>query len=263
MSRVANAADAKDVLVLVVLDSDMTFALAAEIAKLRGISGSLPTAMVVGVGYDADFATFAKSRTADLTPPLSEQGRQNLGGLTSLIGDKDGGADAFAAFLVDTLAPEIQSRYPEASASAHHLFGHSLGGLFVAYALLTRPQAFTTFLSSSPSIWWDGFAIMSRLPAFSETVQHLENQPRAFVCVGSKEQDVPTRVPGGLDMPLEAVQALVASSRMVDAAAEFAGALRQAGLAEVVYVPFDGEDHGTVIPPALTRDLAFAVPQPE
>jgi predicted alpha/beta superfamily hydrolase len=260
VSRVANAPEGAEVPVLFMLDADIGFALAAEIARLRGTMGALPTAMVVGIGYGADFAEFAKLRTADLTPPLSEAGRQALGGMTSFIGENDGGAEAFLAFLVETLKPEIARRYPDASATDHILCGHSLGGLFTAYALLTRPDAFATFLAGSPSLWWDGFAILGRLPAFAGRLAGLESQPRVLVSVGGKEQDPPAKVPPGLGMSLADVQAMVAASRMVDAVPEFAAALREAGLADVAHHIFDGEDHGSVVPAALMRGLCFAVP---
>lgn len=225
--------------------------------------GMQPTAMVVGIGYGVDFLEFAKLRTADLTPPLSETGRAAMGNLSSLIGDQDGGADAFLDFLTDTLAPEIGRRYPEASGDDRILFGHSLGGLFTAYALLTRPEAFRTFLINSPSLWWDGFAINGHFPAFDAKVAALEDKPRVLIGVGGQEQDVPTKVPPAMQMSLEEVQATVAASRMVDSVPEFAAALDAAGLTDVEHVIYAGEDHGSVIPAAMMRGLRFAVPLPE
>jgi predicted alpha/beta superfamily hydrolase len=252
-----------DIPVLFVLDGDIAFALAAEIARFRNFAGTAGPAIVVGIGYGAEFAEFAKLRTADLTPPLSDAGKAALGGMTSFIGEQDGGAGALLTFLTDTLKPEIAKRYPEASAQDHILFGHSLGGLFTAYALLTRPEAFATFLPSSPSLWWDGFAILGHLPAFAETVKTLRRKPRVQVVVGGLEQELPKTLPAGLPMSLEEVQAMVAASRMVDAAAEFADALRKAGLDDVGHVAFDGEDHTSVVPAAVMRGLNFAVSLPE
>lgn len=262
VARAAHVPEGASVPVLYVLDADVGFALAAEVARLRGIMGMLPTAMVVGIGYGVDFAEFAKLRTADLTPPLSEAGRAALGSMSSFIGDQDGGADAFLAFLADTLAPEIGRRYPEASATDRILFGHSLGGLFTAYALLNRPDAFTTFLANSPSLWWDGFAILGHLPAFAEKLARLDRQPRVLIGVGGKEQDLPTKVPAGVAMSLAEVQAVVTASRMVDAVPEFAAALADAGLTAVEHVIYTDEDHGSVVPAAMMRGLRFAVPEP-
>jgi predicted alpha/beta superfamily hydrolase len=264
VSRVAGLpADAGEVPVFFVLDADMEFGLAAEIARIRGVGGQQPTAMVVGVGYGvSDFLEFAKLRTGDLTPPMSEAGKVAMGALAGFVGERDGGADAFVAFLADTLVPEIARRYPESSTNERSLFGHSLAGLFTAYALLTRPDAFTAFLPASPSLWWDGFSVLSHLPAFREKLSSLPRKPRVLVSVGGKEQDIPTEAPPGLGISLEEVQALVAHSRMVDACAEFAASLRDAGLGETVDVVFADEDHSSVIPAALMRALGFTVPLP-
>ena len=66
-----------------------------------------------------------------------------------------------------------------------------------------------------------------------------------------------------MNLTLEEVQAVVAASRMVDGAAEFAEALKKAGVTDLRYTAFEDEDHGSVLAPAITRGLAFAVPQPE
>lgn len=182
VARVAHVPAGGKVPVLYVLDGDIGFALAAEIARMRGIMGMQPTAMIVGIGYGADFLEFAKLRTADLTPLLSAAGRAAMGNLASFIGDQDGGADRFLDFLTNTLAPEIARCYPEASDDDRILFGHSLGGLFTAYALLTRPGAFRSFVANSPSLWWDGFAINGHLAAFAEKLAALLPAARADRC---------------------------------------------------------------------------------
>lgn len=264
VSRVEHrTAETRDVPILFILDADIEFALAAEIARFRGISGLVPTAMVVGVGYGAAYADMAKKRTADLTPPLSAAGKASVGELAQLIGDRDGGAEAQLDFLTGPLRREILDRYPEASRTRHYLFGHSLGGLFTAYALLTRPESFAGFLAASPSLWWDEFAILALLPAFRQKIAELSTPPIAFVCAGEKEQDVPDKVPSVLPIPLEELQAMVARYRIVDAAAEFATALRETGLPDAVHVTFADEDHGTVVAPAINRALALVVPAPD
>lgn len=251
--------DAAGIPVLFVLDGDVAFATAAEIARVRSFGGGLPPVYVVGIGYGADFAAFVKLRTGDLTPPTSEAGASALGAVAALIGDQSGGADAFLSFLTDVLAPEIGVRYPQSNPEARHLFGHSLGGLFTSYALMTRPSAFSSFIASSPSLWWDGFAALSHLPSLKEAIARDAHQPRVLVAVGGKEQDVPTEVPASIPMELADVQAMVAASRMVGAARDFADSLRDAGLDQVDHVAFDGEDHGSVVPAVISRALGFAL----
>ena len=70
----------------------------------------------------------------------------------------------------------------------------------------------------------------------------------------------PTRTSPLFALSLEEMQALVTRARMVDAAAEFAAALREAGLSDVHHFAFEHENHGSVVAPAITRGLAVALP---
>lgn len=244
--------DQADVPVLFVLDADFEFAVAAEIVRLATMGGVRPGVIVVGIGYGTtDFAAFSRLRTADLTPPVDDENVQALGSLTGLIGDRYGGAHALLTFLIDTLAPEIARRCPEASTWNHGLFGHSFGGLFAAYALLNRPDAFAAFYPASPSLWWNGFALFDGLPAFATRLAALARKPRLFVSVGGGEQGLATEdASSGDDLP-----ALMAGWRMVDAACEFAEAVRGAGLADARCAVFADEDHISVIPATMMRSV--------
>src|SRR5215831_10343690 len=59
--------------VLYVVDGDLLFGIAAEIARVLPVGGTLPPLYVVGIGYDAEYLDFLKLRTADLSPPLSAE----------------------------------------------------------------------------------------------------------------------------------------------------------------------------------------------
>lgn len=246
--------------VLYVVDGDMLFGMAAEIARAVSSVAGFPPHYVVGIGYDAAYTDFLKLRTADLTPPIGAEALEELGALGTAIGGKrGGGADAFLAFLIETLQPTIAARYPQTVGGASVLFGHSLGGLFTAHALLTRPDGFASFIASSPSLWWDGFSILRKLPAFAERLAALPRQPRVFVDVGAREQDVLTSVPDGLGVTLEEAQAQIRAARMVDSAQEFADALRAAGVTELRHVAFAEEDHVSVAPAAIIHGMRFAL----
>jgi predicted alpha/beta superfamily hydrolase len=253
------AADAKAP-VLYVVDGDILFGLAAEIARAMSAVTGMPACHVVGIGYDADFADFMKLRTADLTPPMGAEAQSAMGALGEMIGsERNGGADALLDFLVETLRPEIAARYPATAGGEPILFGHSLGGLFAAHALLTRPDSFGTFLVSSPSLWWDGFAVLRLLPAFAQRLATLPRQPRVLVDVGGKEQDLPTRVPPGIAATLEEVQAQIRACRMVDAASDFTDALRSAGVTDIRHIEFAEEDHSSVAPAGILHGMRFAL----
>jgi predicted alpha/beta superfamily hydrolase len=242
--------------VLYVTDGDAFFSLAAEIARYRGYAG-LSQLVVVGIGYGLSFTEFAQKRTSDLTPPQGSDQLEAIAPLTNLIGNESGGADAFLSILIENVGPELARRCPETANGQQILFGHSLGGLFAMNALLSRPDAFDVYLASSPAIWWDNFAITNRLHAFTDALGRLAKQPRVLISVGSKEQDSPTEAIGGLS--LADAQTMVARSRMVDAAREFADELSCVGLKEARYIEFQGEDHGSVVPAALSRGVCFAL----
>jgi predicted alpha/beta superfamily hydrolase len=247
--------------VLYVVDGDFLFGMAAEIARAITSVAGFPPFMVVGIGYDAGSLDFLKLRTADLSPPISAEAAAAMGSVGAMVGaDRNGGADAFLAFLVDTLKPEIASRYPE-TGGEQILFGHSLGGLFAAHALLTRPDAFSSFIIGSPSLWWDGFSILEKLPAFAGRLPAPPSQPRVFVGVGGKEQDPPASVPPGLGVSLEEAQAQIRAARMVDAAREFADALGAAGVGALRHIAFAEEDHASVASCVIVHGMRFALRQ--
>jgi predicted alpha/beta superfamily hydrolase len=256
----AVAAPGADVPVLYVVDGDVLFGMAAEIARAVTSVAGFPAHYVVGIGYDAAYADFLKLRTADLTPPIGADALESLGALgTAIGGDRGGGADAFLTFLVDTLRSEIATRYPQTMGGTPVLFGHSLGGLFTAHALLTRPDSFASFIVSSPSLWWDGFSILQKLPAFKERLAALPEQPRVFVDVGGKEQDLPTSVPEGLGVTLEDARAQIRAARMVDGAREFADALDDAGMMNLRHVAFAEEDHVSAAQAGILHGMRFAL----
>jgi predicted alpha/beta superfamily hydrolase len=253
----------EDVAVLFVTDADFLFATAAEITRLYGVGGMFPGAMVVGIGYGTDdLMAFTRLRTADLTPPLDDAGRERFDHMPALLGEKNGGADALLGFIIDTLRPEIARRYPKASTTNQALFGHSLGGLFTTHALLTRPEAFATFLIGSAALWWNGFSTLSLLPGFPAKVAALARKPRVFIGVGGTEQDLPTEVPAGSPMSLAQMHELILAYRVVDGSSDLAATLRDAGLDDVAFASFDGEEHITVLPALLMRALRAFVPRP-
>lgn len=245
---------------LYVVDGDILFGMAAEIGRAVTNVAGFPAHYVVGIGYDAEYADFLKLRTADLTPPIGAEALTDLGALgTAIGGEKSGGAEAFLDFLTGTLRTEIAARYPNTAGGEQVLFGHSLGGLFAAHALLRRPDSFSAFIVSSPSLWWDGFSILDRIAAFGDRLAALPRRPRVFVDVGAKEQELPTSVPDGIGVTLEEAQAQIRTARMVDAAKEFADALGAAGVTDLRHVAFAEDDHVSAAPAALLHGMRFAL----
>lgn len=64
-----------------------------------------------------------------------------------------GGAGDFLSFIKNELIPYINNTYP--SNGENSLWGHSLGGMFVIYALINEPTTFKSYIAVDPSVWWD------------------------------------------------------------------------------------------------------------
>lgn len=125
--------------VIVVLDGDFEHAIAASIAQFYAGSSQMPEAIVVGVRNT--------NRSRDLTP-------EPVAGFERPPEASDGGgAPAFLAFLGNELLPYLDRAYR--TAPLRVLVGHSLGGLFAAYALGKRPELFTGYVLMEPSLWWN------------------------------------------------------------------------------------------------------------
>lgn len=248
---------ATDCPIMIVLDPVMTFGTAVERATLPSVMGLLESAVIVGVGYPGDILTSVTARTVDMTPETSADSHLEMQGL---IGSTFGGAQAFLSFLIDELAPAIRERAPEASSDRIILHGFSLSGLFAAYALLARPQAFETVSSISPSLWWSDFAVLKGLEGFGDRAHKGTRPTRVLIGVGSEEQDPPEAAAPGMD--LETARAIVATSRMIDAARDLADTLSTL-LPEVQFVIFEGEDHTGAATAGTGRAVRFALtPRP-
>ena len=130
--------------ILFVTDGNGLFGLAVDTGRLMQIPALVPSLLVVGVGYpDADAVIdTVQIRTRDLTPTPSRHF------------EGSGHAADFIEFVASELHPWLSNRYPTAADHVTY-FGHSLGGLFGVYSLLTATSTFDRYIVSSPSLWWD------------------------------------------------------------------------------------------------------------
>jgi predicted alpha/beta superfamily hydrolase len=64
-----------------------------------------------------------------------------------------GGGDKFISFLKNELIPYIDKTYP--TNGTNSLYGHSYGGLFAVYTLLTEPGLFLTYYATDPPLGWN------------------------------------------------------------------------------------------------------------
>jgi predicted alpha/beta superfamily hydrolase len=121
--------------VLYVLDGgNWNIGLILPMQRFIQANGQMPPTLVVSVmGID---------RNVELTPTH-----------VSTYNAPTGGADKFLGYIKDELIPYIDQHYP--SNGDNTIWGHSLGGLFVVYAMLKAPDAFKSYIAVDPSLWWD------------------------------------------------------------------------------------------------------------
>ncbi len=103
----------------------------------------IPPTIVVGIPNTL--------RRRDLTGPT-------LVASDSAIAPRVGGSVAFRRFIRTELMPEIRRRYRTTRETA--IVGESLAGLFIVETLLLEPKLFQRYVALSPSLWWNGGALV-------------------------------------------------------------------------------------------------------
>lgn len=228
------------------LDADGAFGMNTYIARLLYQGGVADPAVLVGIGYPPAqtpkqwAAVKERRRTLDYTPlvPRSALAPRPDGSDWTDVG----GADALLRFIEEELKPQIEQAFP-IDRRRQTLYGHSFGGLFTLYTLFTRPEAFQTYLASSPSTWFGGRRLFQAHSDFIVRSPPQRMTQRVMITVGGVEQDT-------AELEREGNTARVAymkRNRMVDGAREMAGllaVLTDRGL-ELKFRILEGEDHGT------------------
>jgi hypothetical protein len=216
--------------VIYMLDADYSFALVHNVVQHFVERDNLPPMILVAVAYPGaakDHALYRRSRTRDYTPTFVPDG-----GYGPEFQKYSGGGGKFAEFFASELIPFIEKRFP---AAAHHdrtIIGHSYGGLFGAYALLTRPELFQRYILVSSSLWYDDQVALRLEEAQAKSGVHLN--AHVFLAAGALED------------PVMAGDATTLQQRLL--------ARHDKGL-RVDSQIYESETHNSVFPGAVTRGL--------
>ncbi|KAK4040622.1 Alpha/Beta hydrolase protein [Parachaetomium inaequale] len=155
------------------------------------------------------------------------------------------------------------------------LYGHSFGGLFIVYALVSNPRLFDTFISASPAMFWNNGSLFDdvyRPPlAFSPTLlmkdglgqngeAYSGKQKLAlFIGYGSLEQ-FPVKRRTETEAEFEARKTFWQRSPMTEYCHELYDRVRASGRTrEVVLKEYLGQDHAGVGGSALTDGIDYFV----
>lgn len=169
--------------VLYLTDAHYSFPLVRSLGRMLGQRGRhLEPFILVGLppqqGLDA-----MRSRSRDYTPTAPARDTPGL-----YAAPEYGQAAQYRDFLADTVLPLIDARYR--TAPGQRVFaGHSYGGLFGSYVLLTRPELFDSYILSSPSLWFD-HRVIDRIEA-DYHASHDRLDARVLLYIGDYERPGP------------------------------------------------------------------------
>ncbi|WP_374299986.1 alpha/beta hydrolase [Paracoccus sp. (in: a-proteobacteria)] len=141
----------------------------------------VPDLMLAGIGYDTDRQFARERRTLDFTAP--DGPGNGIRPDPVHPGRMAGGAAQFMERLTGPLRAAAESGVP-VDPARRSLWGHSFGGLFTLYALLTQPNSFARFASISPSIWWDE-GLIRRV---ADRARQMAAPPPLLVALGDREK---------------------------------------------------------------------------
>lgn len=129
--------------------------IAVQKALTNGLYRYMPEMIIVGIENT--------DRSRDLTPTKSQVVHQG-----KVIHTSSGGANRFLEFLTRELRPHMDSAYR--TNGYNLLSGHSFGGLFTIYTLITSPQSFQAYIAHDPSLWWDGQTVFRQATEIWEQI---------------------------------------------------------------------------------------------
>ncbi len=203
-----------------------------EIAYVLGRAGEHPGVITVGIGTNPDSAQdWVQKRTYLFSASKSDayiaEGVQASWG---------GGVVDFLTAIQTEIIPWVDTKFRTRKGD-RTIFGHSLGGHFVLYALLGNERLFNNYIVSDPSVGWDNSILVRREAEYAEKNQSLPIRLFMSVSSASTEVDLTTKL-------FEKIKERNYQDLVVGG-----GVL-------------DKETHYTVVPTAFTRGMKFVFSGP-
>ena len=243
---------------------------AAEGFKRRKpVDSAQPDSVVVSVGYPLTDNVYAfPRRFIDFRPPLP------------VPQEYPSGADDMIEFLDDVVRPWVRSTvFPKVTFTRDALYGHSFGGLFVIYAMITHPELFDTFISASPALMWNNGSLLDdvtkRLGSGSshrllkkdgedskcrDGKGHCtRTKPAFFVSYGTLE-NWPVKRRTETEAQFQARKDMIKTYHMAEYCHELYDRLRVSGrMRDILFKVYEGQDHASVGGSALNDGIDYFV----
>ena len=254
-----------------VLDGNFMFAPVMEMQRAMAMSSEIPQAWVIGVGYavEGGYLETINKRNRDYTP--TSGGMFEIAMKRQILPEASfqyGGGPGFLKFLQEELKPAVEAAYsvdPDDSTIA----GHSYGGLFSSWVLLTRSEAFQRYILCSPSIHWDGEAIWQwearcagERKDIHATVFVTAGGHETVECIKMQMEGLMSHEDGALKAQVETIFALSEKygwRRMAEISPEFAEKLKSRNYPSlnIHCHNLPDETHMSVWPGAMSRGLRY------
>ncbi len=227
-------------------DADYGFPLIRSLRRRIGAKGrNVEDFVLVGLSYGVGEASMPSKRR-DYTPtdPFARSGATPAAG----VYDRDstyGQAAAYRDYIERDVFALIAREY-RVDMQRKVYIGHSLGGLFGSYVLLTKPRMFRSYILASPSLWFDQRTLFDLEAHYAET--HRDLPAQVLLSIGAYE----TRGSGPRHMDAD----------MVGDMLRFERALRTRGYPglRIESEVLPDEDHLTGLPRTITHGLLWALP---
>jgi predicted alpha/beta superfamily hydrolase len=175
----------KDYPVVITLDADYSFAISHNIIEHYVDRNDLPEMILVSIAYEGASQNkniYRQNRTRDYTPTYSEEA---VGYIKSYLKNNSGGGNDFRKFITKELIPFLEVNYR--MNDDRTIVGHSFGGLFATYMLLTSPETFNRYIIISPSLWYDDEFCFDLENDYASKNDILE--ATIFICAGEWENN--------------------------------------------------------------------------
>ncbi|GAB2490460.1 alpha/beta hydrolase [Algoriphagus taiwanensis] len=147
----------------------------------KSLSNTMLDVILVGISSVGNEVDWNRQRNMDFTPSKFNLNIVFNNGAVPLDKSTTGGAEEFIQFLKEKVFPTIEREY-KVDRSSRGILGHSLGGLFGAYAYLQHPELFSKYILIAPSIWWNQSELLADRESFIS--KSLANM---FVAMGTEE----------------------------------------------------------------------------
>jgi predicted alpha/beta superfamily hydrolase len=235
---------AKSYPVVYILDGYWYFRPAVDFTTEAG--DRLQPPIVVGIGYPTeDYKAQCDRRSLDLSVPADPVKHSSS--------SEPGECDAFLRMIQEEIKPFVEKKF-RVDTTKQVLYGKSFGGIAVLRQLFRHPEAYQTYISASPAIFWNGRAVLNDEAAFSQKAKSGKLKLKLLITAAEGEQyrgADPKRLKEDSEY------------RMIDNAVELAERLKGLDPKNVTvdYVLFSGENHFSVSLACLGRGLSFALPR--